>query len=187
MKRDKLEQFIIENREDFNNEEPSPGLWDKINKSEATVRKTNWKAWTLRAAAAILIFMVAWFSRDVFDKKTQEVANEENQMTPEQREQYRLLMEAELYYNSRISHARTQLTSLVGSDKTILEDMDTDLGELDQVFEDLKNDLKENGDNEEVIEAMIQNYRIKLEILEEMLRQMNDSGLKNEKNEEHEI
>ena len=37
---------------------------------------------------------------------------------------------------------------------------------------ELKDDLNDNADNDEVIQAMIQNYRIKLEILEEMLNQI---------------
>ena len=60
-----------------------------------------------------------------------------------------------------------------------------ELVDLDQVYNDLKEDLKDNAANEEVIEAMIQNYRLKLDILEEMLvvlKQSNES--QNEK--EHE-
>ena len=54
-----------------------------------------------------------------------------------------------------------------------MEVLNLDLVELEGVFEDLKKDLKDDSDNQEVIEAMIQNYRIKLEILEEMLLQLN--------------
>ena len=44
--------------------------------------------------------------------------------------------------------------------------------ELDQVYEELKEDLNDNASNPEVIEAMILNYRVKLEILEELLDQL---------------
>jgi hypothetical protein len=54
--------------------------------------------------------------------------------------------------------------------------------ELDKVFEELKRDLKDNSDNEEVIEAMIQNYRIKLEVLDEILTQLKKSRGSNKKN-----
>ena len=40
---------------------------------------------------------------------------------------------------------------------------------MDQVFAELKTDLEENVDNEEVITAMMENYRLKLQILEEIL------------------
>ena len=187
MEKDKLEQFITENRQTFEIEGPSDDLWDKIKKPEKPIRKISLPGWALRVAAAMLIFMIAWFGRDWLDKKENEIVVDENTITPEQEKQYRLLMEAEMYYTSRINDARSELAVLAGTDKSILEDLDTDLTELDDIFEDLKNDLKENGDNEEVIEAMIQNYRIKLEILEEMLRQINDSGQRKDKNDPHEI
>ena len=41
--------------------------------------------------------------------------------------------------------------------------------ELDSTYAQLKLDLKDNVANEQIIEAMIQNYRIKLQILEKML------------------
>lgn len=188
MNKDKLEQFIAENRAAFDEEGPSPELWNRISKPEPLIRNINWKGYVLKAAAAILIFMVAWFGRELINPSINGFANDEAQnIAPEQEEQYRLLMEAELYYSSRISDAKAQLLTLAGNDKTIINDLDLDLSELDNIFEDLKNDLKENGDNEEVIEAMIQNYRIKLDILEEMLRQMNYSGAKSETNDKHEI
>jgi len=50
-------------------------------------------------------------------------------------------------------------------DPIIMEDLDL----LDQAFVELKYDLAENVDNEEVVNAMIKNYRIKLKILERIL------------------
>jgi len=59
---------------------------------------------------------------------------------------------------------------------------------LDSVYADLRRDLKDNAANEEVIEAMIQNYRLKLEILEDVLSQMRQAN-NNHNNEEkdHEV
>jgi len=53
-------------------------------------------------------------------------------------------------------------------DPIIIEDLDV----LDQAFGELKNDLAENVDNEEVVNAMIKNYRIKLKILEHILEEI---------------
>ncbi|MGD2034222.1 MAG: hypothetical protein PVF73_04140, partial [Bacteroidales bacterium] len=49
------------------------------------------------------------------------------------------------------------------------EELQTDLSELDSIYEGLKDDLKDNIANHEVIEAMIQNYRLRIAILEDML------------------
>jgi predicted CopG family antitoxin len=60
----------------------------------------------------------------------------------------------------------------------------TDMEELDEVYAELKEDLKDNASNPEVIEAMILNYRVKLEILEDLLNQLkekeNQDGKKDE-------
>jgi len=47
-------------------------------------------------------------------------------------------------------------------------------------YEAIKNDLKDNVANDQIIEAMIQNYRLKLRILEEL-----QSEIKQEKNKEN--
>jgi Ni,Fe-hydrogenase III component G len=59
--------------------------------------------------------------------------------------------------------------------------------ELDNIFKELKHDLKDNAANEEVLQAMIQNYRIKLEILTEILEQLNKSKNKKNKPYDNEI
>ena len=58
--------------------------------------------------------------------------------------------------------------------------------ELDKIYKGLKNDLKDNVSNEEVIEAMIQNFRLKLQLLEEIQRQL-QSQKSNRKQPSHEL
>ncbi|MEZ5084429.1 MAG: hypothetical protein R2750_13440 [Bacteroidales bacterium] len=96
-------------------------------------------------------------------------------------------MEAEMFYTSKINSTKEELFQLSGHDSEFIKEIDFDLKELDHVFEELKKDLKDNTDNEEVIEAMIQNYRLKLTILEEMLMQVSKSSDKNENKNNHEI
>ena len=48
----------------------------------------------------------------------------------------------------------------------------TDLEQLDEVYKELMNDLQDNADNEEVVQAMIENYRIRLQILEQILNEI---------------
>ena len=57
-------------------------------------------------------------------------------------------------------------------DKLVMED----ISKLDSAYEDLKYDLKENINNEKVINAMIENYRIKLEILEQILQELDEKS-----------
>lgn len=49
-----------------------------------------------------------------------------------------------------------------------------DLQALDEIFNELKNDLKDNAQNEEVVTAMIETYRMKLQILERILENIEE-------------
>jgi hypothetical protein len=59
-----------------------------------------------------------------------------------------------------------------------------DLEELDEVYLELKEDLKDNVANPEVIEAMILNYRVKLEILEDLLNQLKEKENQDDESDE---
>ena len=79
------------------------------------------------------------------------------------------LAEADAYYGMLISNKVFQLeNSRTEIDLEIFED----IAALDLAFSELKEDLKDNMDNEEVVNAMILNYQIKLEILERILSEL---------------
>ena len=81
------------------------------------------------------------------------------------------LSEVENFYqneiNYKISLVRNQL-----EDPSILEDLQL----MDQAFSELKADLKDNVDNEEVVAAMMENYQLKLRILEEILKELDQEN-----------
>jgi hypothetical protein len=188
MKQDKLEKFIIENREQFDIYEPGSELWDRINKPVPKTIRLNWKAIVLRVAAVIVIFVASWVIHDMVQKDDKNITENKIPVENGNMGQVNILMEAEMFYTSQINTARDEIIMLSGNDKLLLDDLNTDMVELDEVFEDLKNDLKDNSDNEEVIGAMIQNYRIKLEVLEEILMQLKKSkNFENLKNDSDEI
>ena len=54
------------------------------------------------------------------------------------------------------------------------EELVADLERMDAVFEELKGDLEDDVHNEAVITAMIDNYRLKLRILEEILEELEE-------------
>jgi len=94
-------------------------------------------------------------------------------------------MEAEAYYTSRIDLKKDEVFRLTAGNPEIRREIDMELVDLDRVYDELKKDLKDNAANQEVIEAMIQNYRLKLDILEEMLMAIKQSNEpQNEKDHE---
>jgi len=77
--------------------------------------------------------------------------------------------EAELFYQQQIDNM-TVMVKQVTDDEEILYDLE----EMDKAFAELKEDLKDNADNAEVIEAMMNHYRLKLQILEQMLEEIQE-------------
>lgn len=147
---DKLKNLIEDQRDDF---ELYPFDTDKGWQEIAGKVKgeSKWPKWKIVSAAACfaLVMLSAWYQM--------------TPMVPVNNE----LAEMEQYYASEIN----QKVSLVKNqlkDESILQD----LAAMDQAFAELKADLKDNVDNEEVIAAMMENYQLKLRILEEILTEL---------------
>jgi len=176
MSPDKLEKYILDQRERFDDLEPDPAIWDRIDTKRARVIRIDWKGIAWKAAAVVAIFTASYFFHDYMASRHQQdqgfmAEHMDDSSSPIVRE----LIEAEAYYTSQINIRKEEVFRLTASTPDIQNEINTELVELDKVFNELKEDLKDNADNEEVIEAMIQNYRVKLDILEEMLYRLKQS------------
>lgn len=186
MKTDKLEQFIIDQRDEFDDLEPNPAIWDRIGKKEPKVISINWTKTLVRVAAVFVIFVSSYIFFDYVTTQHSGMQLAENETEDtESTEMYQELVEAEYYYSSQIEQKKEEFYYLAKNDSPLRNEVTMELTELDKVFQELKNDLKDNADNEEVVVAMIQNYRLKLEILEEIMGQL-ESAKDNTKDNENE-
>jgi hypothetical protein len=82
------------------------------------------------------------------------------------------IIEVQAYYTRQISDRENEINKYAASDPNIKTQLKVEFNQLDSIYSSLRRDLKDNIDNREVVEAMIQNYRIRLEILENMLQQL---------------
>jgi len=179
MKQDKLEKYVREHREAFDVLEPGESLWQGIAKPTPKTISMNWKTIAIRVAAVVVIFIASYFTHDWIEGGNH-LSTTAQEKSLEKMDNVRELMEAEVFYSSQINDAKGQIVTLSGNNHELIDEINFDLIELDDVYSDLKNDLKDNGDNEEVIEAMIQNYRLKLQILEDILIQLKKSNQTND-------
>ncbi len=170
--KDKLEKFILENRNDFDVYEPSENVWTKIEKNQKRrLHKTNWKGWLWKAAAILVIFGSSLLFFEMLHYKGIHIISlekeQEEVVIPE-------LKEAEMYYSSiieeKIREIKPMLTEHPGMDKEI----NKDLTELDSMYTELKKDLKDNIATGEVVHALIENYRMRIDILEEILHELSE-------------
>ena len=185
MSPDKLEKYILDHREQFDDQEPDPAMWEKIDTRKAPVIRINWKDIVWKAAAVAAIFVASYFFHDFMASRKHSSQDLMSKNSEANSPMVRELIEAEAYYTSQIDMRKDEVFRLTASDPEVRREIDLEMVDLDRVFTELKGDLKDNADNEEVIEAMIQNYRLKLDILEEMLLRLKQSN-ESQNKESHE-
>ena len=89
-------------------------------------------------------------------------------------QKYPELIEAEQHYEAMIEVKMVEVKSYQKINNLSREDMlSGEMIELKEIYQELKGELKGNIENEKIINAMIQNYRMRLEILETLLEQLN--------------
>ncbi len=163
---DKLEEHIKKNRDDLDRYIPSSDIWKGIEK-EINKKESNGRRWLSIAAmiivilgSAIIIFMAgsSWQSNNYGSGKNRQQSSYNSQ-----------LKETEIYYNNLVNSLYQEATPLLIGHPEIKKELTTDITQLDSICADIKKDLKDNVANQEVVEALIQNYRIKIRLLEDML------------------
>ena len=168
--KDRLEDFIRTHREEFEFHEPAPELWKNIEGKKPVNRfRTKITKFSYRVAAVIVIFIASYAFHEYIDiRKSKRFADENEILYREIPE----LKETEFYYNNLVSMKLEELEPYFNQVPGMESDLKFDLNELDSIYLSLKNDLKDNIANQEVLEAMIQNYRMKLQILEDLLSEV---------------
>ncbi len=165
--KDKLEKFVLSNREEFDSYEPDPKIWDRIKSNLRSGKSINWRLIISRAAAVLLIFIISFminrFLEEGFPKIT--LVKDKEVEIPE-------LKEAENYYSGLLNEKLNEIKPILSACPSLQEELNYDLNQLDSIYAELKNDLKDNIANQEVIDAMIQNYRLRISILEEILSEI---------------
>lgn len=164
----KFEKFVREHREDFDFREPDPKLWAKIEKNIKPRRIITWRIVASRAAAIVLIFIASYAVHEYLGNRTIKLAQKKHHtkeeiIIPE-------LQEAEIYYSGLINEKLRAAEPILTNCPVIEKELKTDLAQLDSIYNDLKKDLKDNIANQEVIEAIIENYRLRIALLEELLK-----------------
>jgi hypothetical protein len=175
---DELEKHILDRREEMDLHDPSPDLWNRIEK-RLPRRKQSPARYLLRAAA-VLVIAVAGMTAVYVITRTAERVNDPD---------VKAVKEAYYYYDSRIKSLYQEAQPLLTSNPEISTELTEGMNELDSLSAQIIDDLKDDIASSEVVEALIQNYRLRIELLEDMLRLMqeNEIEIENEKQTGNEI
>lgn len=174
---DNLEKFIKENRADFDPKK-APLDWKSVapdTDQKLEKRNTNW-IW-IAAGLILLVGMGSLFFLQQ-EKSVNTAQVKENSHNNEKGVDKVALgdiseehAQIELHYATMVND-RLDLLKTLNPDPELM----TEIDELEKEYEDLKKELGKGNNDEIIVEAMIENYRLKLEILEALLE-----GLQNAK------
>ena len=96
------------------------------------------------------------------------------------------LLEADQYYSTQVDHRVDQIRQFDFNneeEKTVLLN---ELEELDTYQQQLMKDLEANPDDERVINALINHYQMKLDVMDQIIYQLNQLKTETDKNNEKE-
>lgn len=165
---DNFEKYILENRKQFDSHKADKEkLWANIEERLGPDPKviSFWKFPVFKIAATITILLsVVGLIGVAFNHSS----NLESPVVTKE------LQDIDMYYANLVSYQVRLVehsTKLSDSDKAeFLSFMD----ELDKEHEELRLELRKNIDNEAVLEAIVANYKKRIELIENLLQQLNE-------------
>jgi len=177
-----LEGLIKKHREEFDDLEPSPDLWARIEKHlppqfEETKKreaKTFTLGFVLRVAAAVVVVMSIFFA--LYLRGTRKEGVDLAAINP-------VYAKQQVHYTSMIETQRSRLKSIAKSQPELYQQFTSQIAEMDSTYKELSNDLLTSPNQELVLKQMIRNLEIQTQVLTQQLKvisQYND--MKNEEN-----
>jgi hypothetical protein len=169
--KDNIEEIILNNLKELNDFEPKEGHFErfqeKLNKQKKKRKITFNVVW--KVAAAVIFVLLAVNQANLYFSSE----NEHNFLTKNNSEfslasvspEYK---EVEFYYTNAINVGLDQWNSLQADGFVSKEEqdlLDSELGEFEERFKTLQADLAANPNDERVINAMLEYYRTKLNII----------------------
>lgn len=186
--KDNIEDLILNNLKELNDMEPSDGHFErfqaKLDAQHKTKRITFNVIWKV-AAAVVFVLLAVNQGRIYFSPEKQNLAENNtdfslSSVSPEYRE-------VEFYFTNAISDGLNQWNTLKDDgfiSETEQETMKTELAEFEDRFKTLQTDLAANPNDERVINAMLEYYQAKLEIINMIVNKLQE--VKQQKNKNHE-
>ena len=184
MKKDNLERFVRDNREAFDDQEPSGDLWGRIKTgleknppnhvdSDYTsafqqVHKSYSTLWTQvildwRVAASVAVLLLA--GSFLYVNYQYGVAHQ-----PEIVVASPTYAKEVVQYTRQIDDKRAELKQVTENNPALYREFATDLDRLESSYRSLRADLSQNLNQDVLIRAMIQNLHYQINLLNEQLR-----------------
>ena len=163
---DDLEKFVNENRDFFDNAEPTQGHEARFLRKleQESDKKKHTPIFFWRVAASIILLLVLAVSvlipRFNSPKDVQYASMSLSDVSED-------MANVEFYYKSKLATEYDKIDKLSLSDPLVKAYMD-ELDKLNQEYQNLEATLYQSGTHEKVVLAMIDNFRLRLSLMEKL-------------------
>jgi len=168
--KDRLENFIRDNKKEFDQFDPPVALWDKIeqqldekrmhsliagSKKEKVVRLS----FLLKIVATIVVILCIGLWGYQYQKtESADLSNIDPQLAKQQ-----------VHYASLIEFKRSELKQIEKEEPQLYSEFSAEIRKMDVSYQKLKSDLPASPNQEETVRAMIRNLQIQTELLNQQL------------------
>lgn len=165
-----IEEIIRSNRDFFEDEEPSKGHFERFERKlekrfQTGAVKRSIVPYLLKAAVVtLLVTLSSLWTWDHF------IRPDRNRMTlGDVSPQYK---EVENYYIHQVNLMESEIGTINLIDNKQQDMLKNEMKSMDSVYIQLQKDLKANPDDERIINAMIEHYQTKVEVMTYILNQL---------------
>jgi hypothetical protein len=169
-----LDDYITENLNQFDKEEPLQGHFDRFDAKLSLLEKKKSSAGItiLRIAAAVILgLVISYAAIREYNFLDWNAKNFVSATT------YPELNEAEKYYSSQLIVYYSKIQDLrFNNDQTEKKQVMKELSEMDQQVQAMKRDLRQNPDDERIVNAIINFYQVKIELMDMIITRTQQSN-----------
>ena len=179
-----LDKIFQENRAVFDTYEPDDGHFkrfeQKLNKFNSK-KKTFTIGYILKAAVvAVLVVLSGLWVYDNYNEAILKDGIALREISPEYNE-------VEIYYTHLVNQKYGEINKSQSLDSIQKSLLMHELSEMDSIYANLKKDLRTNPNDQRVINAMIQHYQLKVEVMNQILQQLHQvQNINQQKSENYE-
>ncbi|MBC8054089.1 MAG: hypothetical protein H7Y13_13570 [Sphingobacteriaceae bacterium] len=164
---ERLENFIRNNRKQFNLSEPPAGIWDKIeeklneqDKIKSIKISYHQSQFILKVAALLIITLSAGLLFFYYQKKS---ATDISSIDPQ-------LAKQQFIYASQIEEKRNELKEVEKENPHLYREFSSEIKVMDENYQKLKRELSTSPNQEETVKAMVKNLQVQIQVLNQQLQ-----------------
>lgn len=156
-----IEDFIKENKKEFDTDRPSASLWDRIEKEldeKKPKKKFNIQLWMSIAASAFVLMAITFFFVNPVRKHKMSIAD----VNP-------AYANRQVKFASMIEKKRDSLEIFAEANPELYHKFSADLQNLNLAYDGLRKQLPSSPNQQIIVKAMVKNLEMQLQLLSQQL------------------